>query len=285
MASKHPHWIAAAVAALALTAAATTAQAAPGLHTAAWTGQFTDYGASSWKSAWGVASSGTWGGSDLTGVSDPGAPGNGSALRVTYGAGSSADSCSDCPHPGGGQFYTDLKSAGLGGLAGSATLDLKYYARFPSGQDWGKAGKMPGLYGGAIGQESGGNHGNGWSTRYMWRGNSSAADNGEVYLYTPTNSGPTGYGVDLGLGSWKWTADNHWHSVEQLVNRTTGDVTVWYDGKQAYLGRHVASGIGSIPFSGVFFSTFYGGHDTTWGPKTTQHSYFADFSLSTSVQH
>ncbi|MEV7779521.1 polysaccharide lyase [Kitasatospora sp. NPDC088351] len=41
----------------------------------------------------------------------------------------------------------------------------------------------------------------------------------------------------------------------------------------------------SVPFGGVFFSTFYGGHDTTWGPTSTQHAYFADFSLLTTVQH
>jgi hypothetical protein len=47
----------------------------------------------------------------------------------------------------------------------------------------------------------------------------------------------------------------------------------------------IATGISSIPFSGVFFSTFFGGHDTTWGPKVAEDSYFADFSLSTSIQH
>ncbi|MGK4579425.1 polysaccharide lyase [Kitasatospora sp. HPMI-4] len=281
---------ASAVLAAALLTAGTADAAEPAGGTArangpAWSGQFTGYGSSSWRAAWGVAAEGSWGGSQLRAVTSPGAPGDGSALQVTYGAGSSANSCTDCPNPGGGQFYTDLKALGLAGLAGSATLDLKYYVRFPAGQDWGKAGKLPGLYGGRIGDESGGNHGNGWSTRYMWRGNSSAPDNGEVYLYTPTNSGPTGYGVDLGVGTWKWAPDGKWHSVEQSVNRGTGDITVWYDGRQVFAARKAATGIGSIPFSGVFFSTFYGGHDTSWGPKTTQHAYFADFSLSASVQH
>ncbi|MEZ0093441.1 discoidin domain-containing protein [Streptacidiphilus sp. EB129] len=251
----------------------------------AWTGQFTGFNSSAWKSAWGMASAGTWGFSDFQQIKDSSAPGDGSALQVTYGAGSSANSCGNCPNPGGGQFYTDLNSLGLGRLTTATTLDLKYHLKLPAGYDFGKAGKLPGLYGGQIGQESGGNHGNGWSTRYMWRGNSSAANNGEVYLYTPTNSGPTGYGVDLGLGDWKWAADGNWHTVEQMVNRSTGNVTVWYDGAQVASLSGVASGIGGIPFSGVFFSTFYGGHDTTWGPKTTTHSSFADFSLSTGPQH
>jgi hypothetical protein len=255
-------------------------------HASAWTGQFTGYGSSAWKSAWGWTATGSWGQGDVQVVKDSTAPGDGSALELSYGAGSSSPSCGDCPNPGGAQFYTRLSAlAGGSALAASSTLDLKYHLRFPSGYDWGKAGKLPGLYGGAIGQESGGNHGDGWSTRYMWRGTSGAPDNGEVYLYTPTNSGPTGYGVDLGVGDWKWPADGKWHTVEQLVNRRTGDVTVWFDGAHAATFAGTASGIGSIPFSGVFFSTFYGGHDTSWGPHVRTHSFFADFSLSTGVQH
>jgi hypothetical protein len=33
----------------------------------------------------------------------------------------------------------------------------------------------------------------------------------------PANSGRTGCAVDLGVGDWKWLADDR-HSVEQLVN-------------------------------------------------------------------
>ncbi|MBO1417530.1 polysaccharide lyase [Streptomyces sp. FH025] len=252
---------------------------------AAWTGQFRDYGTPQWKKAWGTADQGAWGGADFAAVNDPTAPGGGPVLQVTYGAGSSANSCTDCPNPGGGQFYTDLNTLGLSALAKGPALDLKYAVKFPVGRDWGKAGKLPGLYGGKIGEESGGNHGAGWSTRYMWRGANGSPDNGEVYLYTPTNSGPTGYGVDEGLGDWHFQADGRWHTVEQLVNRSTGDITVWYDGRQVHAAHGTASGIGSIPFSGVLFSTFYGGHDTSWGPATTQHAYFADFSLSAGVQH
>ncbi|MGW2251697.1 polysaccharide lyase [Kitasatospora sp. NPDC001660] len=38
-------------------------------------------------------------------------------------------------------------------------------------------------------------------------------------------------------------------------------------------------------FGGILFSTFYGGHDTSWGPTSTQQAYFADFTLSPAVQH
>ncbi|MER7673009.1 polysaccharide lyase [Kitasatospora sp. NPDC096128] len=268
------------------TSTSTATTTAPGPSgPVAWSGGFRGYGTPQWQHSWGVAAQGTWGAPDFGAVEDPAAPSGGPALRVTYGAGSSANTCTDCPNPGGGQFYTDLNALGLSALAQGPTLDLKYSVRFPAGRDWGKAGKLPGLYGGKIGQESGGNHGAGWSTRYMWRAAKGSPDNGEVYLYTPSNSGPTGYGVDEGLGDWHFQADDRWHTVEQLVNRSTGDITVWYDGRQVHAATGTASGIGSIPFGGVLFSTFYGGHDTSWGPASTQQAYFADFSLSAGVQH
>ncbi|MEV6008885.1 discoidin domain-containing protein [Streptomyces sp. NPDC051976] len=250
----------------------------------AWTGQFTGYGTTAWKAAWGMSDSSTWNLQNLKKITDSTAPGDGSALQVTYGAGSSSASCTNCPTQGGAQYYTDLSTMGMSALKQSRTLDLRYALKVPVGFDWGKAGKLPGLYGGTIGEESGGAHGNGWSTRYMWRGDT-APNEGEVYLYTPTSAGPTGYGVDLALGDWNWAADGAWHTVEQLVDRGTGDITVWLDGRQVTSLVGAATDIGSIPFSGVFFSTFYGGHDTSWGPAKTTHTFFADFSLSTSLQH
>lgn len=251
-----------------------------------WSGGFAGYGDAAWKAQWGYTSTGQFGQADLSAISDPTAPG-GTALQVYYGAGSSANTCKDCPSRGGGQFYQKLSDLGATGaaLANSTTLDLKYSIKLPAGWDFGEAGKLPGLYGGTIGQESGGTHGSdGWSTRYMFRNHGDAANAGEIYLYTPTNSGPTGYGVDY-FGNWNWTADGQWHTVEQLVNRQTGAVTVWFDGVQVLSAPGIATGISNIPFGGVFFSTFFGGHDTSWGPKKAEYAYFAAFSLSTTVQH
>ncbi|MFB9565359.1 polysaccharide lyase [Saccharopolyspora hordei] len=39
----------------------------------------------------------------------------------------------------------------------------------PTDRDFGRGGKLPGLYGGPPGQASGGEHGQAWSTRCMWR--------------------------------------------------------------------------------------------------------------------
>ena len=160
----------------------------------------------------------------------------------------------------------------LPAIANSNVVDLRYYFKFPTGRDWGKGGKLPGLYGGAEGAESGCTHGSGWSTRYMWRNGSQ----GEVYWYSV---GGSGCGADLGLGSWNWPADNQWHYVEQQVNLSAQTITVWLDGRQVY-GTGIST-VNQFHVSGLFFSTFYGGHDSSWGPQTDQLAYFANFALST----
>ncbi|MDJ0463988.1 polysaccharide lyase [Streptomyces sp. H27-C3] len=101
---------------------------------------------------------------------------------------------------------------------------------------------------------------------------------GEVYVYTPAGDG---YGKDIGLGAWNFSPDNKTHTIQQSVNRSTGKITVWYDNQQV-LSQNAAPGIGGIPFNGVFFSTFFGGHDTSWGPDHEEHAYFSNFAVGTS---
>ncbi|MCQ4040513.1 polysaccharide lyase [Streptantibioticus rubrisoli] len=246
-----------------------------------WTGTFDGFHGATWASSWGVDTSDghNWGWDQMQPVSDPD-PSKGTVLRVSYGQGSGAHSCyqsGDCPNPGGGQFYMDLNSMGRSDLADAPRLDLRYYVKFDSGFDFGRGGKLPGLYGGTPGSESGGNHdGSAFSTRYMWRDHPSTGA-GEIYFYSPTGSG---YGDDLGLGDWQWQGDGQWHAVEQQVDRTAGTVTVWLDGQQVFDQTGI-SGLDQIPFTGVFFSTFFGGSDNTWGPGHDENAYFADFRLST----
>ena len=277
-----------------VSAAADAKPAALGTSTVAtstvpvWTGTFDNFHSAGWNSDWGTISdteqcqgaSGSftcnWGYGNLQPVSDSTAPGGGQALKVTYPAPSGPPSCG-CGL-GGGQFYQDLTTNGQSALAQSPTLDLKYSYNFPVGFDFGKktAGKMPGLWGGGVpGCESGGQHcAQGWSTRYMWRGGSSSDPNGELYFYTASGSG---YGADLCLGNWTFPADGKWHSIEQLVNVQTGSITIWSDGKNVCQQTEPMPGANS----GVFFSTFHGGHDTSWSPSKTTTDEFADFTLST----
>src|SRR5262249_27928937 len=159
-------------------------------------------------------------------------------------------------------------------LADVPSLTLKYRLKFPTGFDWGRGGKLPGLFGGEIGQESGGNHGNGWAARDMGGGQRTPRA-GAGDFYSPARSG---LATDLGLSRWKFAADGRWHSIEQRVDRTAQTITVWYDNKQVFTTK--VTGISAIPFSGVFFSTFFGGHESRWGPRRTVHAFFSTFSVS-----
>jgi hypothetical protein len=229
-----------------------------------WSASFEGFPGAAWESSWGVVSGGQFGFDRMFAMT-------GGGLLVRYGAGSSAPSCTNCPTQGGGQFYTNVPS-----MATSRTLSLKYQLKFPVGHDFGRGGKLPGLYGGSPGEASGGNHGNAWSTRFMWRN----GNQGEVYFYSPDEEG---YGRDLGLGSWSYPADDAYHTIEQFVDRTRQTITVWFDGRQVF--TTAVSGISAIDFSGIFFSTFYGGHSTEWGPRVPSEARFRNFSLSTAIQH
>jgi hypothetical protein len=243
------------------------APAAPGVLAAGWTGTFNSFPSASWKSSWGYLSSGTFGLDRV--VNDAGGG------KVTFGRGSSAPSCTNCPTAGGAQFFTNLNSVGRSDYANGNVLSLRYELKFPAGHDFGKGGKLPGLYGGPPNQSSGGTHGNAWSTRFMFRN----GNKGEVYFYSPDGGG---YGKDLGLGRWTYPTDNQYHSIEQVVNRSAQTVTVYFDNRQVFSGS--VPGVRNITFGGIFFSTFYGGHSTEWGPSKTSYIWFRSFSLSNAKQ-
>ncbi|MDB5888198.1 MAG: polysaccharide lyase polysaccharide lyase family14 protein [Rhodocyclales bacterium] len=250
----------------------------------AWTGNFDGFNTPAWGNAWGVAVPGdvfSFGQNDegMSAFADPNSPDGHMVLKVSYKAHSTSRSGGG-PLPDGGQFYQDLNKVGRPDLANANIIHLRYYLRLGDTSDtfdFGRGGKLPGLWGGAQGQESGclGNANTSWSTRYMFRNGSNA----EVYDYDPGHSS----GNCGGNSYWgRWQADGKWHYVEQAVNRAAGSVSVWYDSVQVMRDQRIGSGYGAVPFRGVFFSTFYGGHSSNWGPGKDTASYFAKFAISTS---
>src|SRR2546423_9899758 len=156
-----------------------------------WVGTFDGFPGAGWAAAWGQSPQNAWGlGDTLVTVSDPTSPG-GAVLDARYGAHSSAHSCTNCPATGGGEFYTEFTGSGHPEWTTARTLDLKYHLRFPSGFDFGKGGKLPGLYGGKIGEESGGSPGN----RVFTPCNGGSGTGGGAF-YSPTGDG---VGQDLRL--------------------------------------------------------------------------------------
>ena len=157
---------------------------------------------------------------------------------------------------------------------------LTYQVRFPVGFQFVKGGKMPGLCGGQC--WTGSNNGpGGWSTRYMWRANGVA----EVLLSAATT---TGDGTDLfrTTGNWNWQADGLWHTIAQTVVMNTpdqadGSITVFYDGKQVAQQTGVtfrATG-DTDAIDSMMFTTFFGGHDSSWAPSSNQVIDWRDFAV------
>jgi hypothetical protein len=192
-------------------------------------------------------------------------------LTVTYPAGSSAPSAG-APY-GGAQ----LCEAFAGGGARDATLS--YDVRFPVGFQFVKGGKLPGMYGG-VQPFSGGRHSpKGWSMRLMWRADGAA----EVYGYI---SNSTGYGDAWGSGNFSFQADGQWHHVAEHIHLNTpgqsdGYVTLSYDGSTHVTQTGLDITMTDTPIDGLFFSTFYGGHDSTWSPSADMHLDFANVHAST----
>ena len=193
---------------------------------------------------------------------------SGNVLTVFYPKGSSAQSAG-APYGGTQICIPYAKNTGT-----DATLS--YWLRIPKGFQFVKGGKLPGIYGGVEPFSGGGHNANGWSMRLMWRTNGA----GEVYGYISTSSG---YGDDWGRGNFTWLADGQWHNVIEHVHLNTpgksnGWVTLTYNGKQVIDQIDLAITKTNTKITGLFFSTFYGGHDSSWAPRANEHIDFMNFS-------
>ena len=192
----------------------------------------------------------------------------GTYVEVCYPAGSSSPSSGQ---PGGAQ-------AELAAAAGPAlSYTLSYQLRFPVGFQWVKGGKLPGLCGGQC--WTGSNNGpGGWSARFMWRTGGAA----EVLLSDATT---TGYGTDLGRGSWSWLADGQFHTLTEQVTMNTpgqanGSITITYNGfSETFSGITFRATGDTDEIDSLIFTTFFGGHDSSWAPSATMDIDFADFTL------
>jgi hypothetical protein len=191
-------------------------------------------------------------------------------LTVSYPAGSSAPSAG--PPFGGAQECVPF-SAGPGD-----TLALTYSVRFPSGFQFVKGGQLPGIYGGHEPFSGGSHNPNGWSMRLMW----GSGGRGGIYAYTAKTAG---LGNAIGQGKFSWQADGQWHTVTERVTVNTpgaanGSVTLSYDGQQVIQQSGLDITDTNTPAAGLFFSTFFGGHDSSWAPTANESISFKNFSAT-----
>ena len=230
-------------------------------------------------------------------------PTKGQVLKVLYRAGSGPNSCftcipdlnvqpsCTCTTSGGAEFYGNFAK---GQVLQSAFLS--YWVRFgDSGApfDFGRAGKMPGMSGGIPVSGLNTTDGSGFSSREMWRPGICSGKNGELYWYgLPAGSSNID---DCGTGpAWSWPSPSNaqWHQVQMQIDMNTGantdaHIQIWYDQPPTGTPNIDRQGIGLIdrtkfPNNSVnqlMFSTFFGGHDNTWGPGSDVYAYFADFQI------
>jgi hypothetical protein len=191
----------------------------------------------------------------------------GGVLTVFYPAGSTA--------PSAGAPYGGAQDCLPGASGPKTSATLSYRVRFPVGFQWVKGGKLPGLYGGDEPFSGGAHTSNGWSLRLMWRSGGAA----EIYGYTANTSG---YGDDYQGGTF--LADGQWHTVSEHVQLNTSGVangvaTLAIDGAQVVTVNNLDITNTATPIGGLFFSTFYGGHDATWAPTAAMHVDFSAFTI------
>ena len=176
---------------------------------------------------------------------------------------------------------------------------------FADGFDFADGGKLPGLFGGSR-DSCKGCSGEGrtcFSSRLMWR----TGGQGEVYSYQP-------YNQDGGWSSWcrKYKNDNHkiicsdhgcgteigktssggfyfapkkWYRIREEVNlghvNQAGRISLWVDGHLKVNMNHIVlRRSSSVHIDGIFFSTFYGGNDRSYGRHGDTYAYFKNFKLT-----
>lgn len=200
------------------------------------------------------------------------------ALAFFYPKGSINPSNESAPKGGAG-FYIN------GRIPKNLTAAcLQYSVYFPEGFEFGKGGKLPGLYGGrnekgesASGCRAGGGD-FGFSTRYMWREEGA----GSLYAYLPGKSETCG--KYIGKGSWHFTPGK-WVQLEQEVVLNTpgkedGIVRVWVDGRQVIsLTDAVIREREDVAIDGVFFVSFFGGKEPEWASPRDQSAQFSGVKL------
>ncbi|KAJ6612786.1 hypothetical protein B0H10DRAFT_1952037 [Mycena sp. CBHHK59/15] len=182
-------------------------------------------------------------------------------------------------------------------------LTFGYSVMFPTGFQWNKGGKLPGIYGGdnattATTCSGGRRDPTCFSARLMWRPNGA----GELYTYLPDPSDPTfaanekicqipnsecnpNYGASISRGAFTFCAGN-WTTVSERVKLNTAGQA---DGELELFvgGESVINATGIIirdsdegRMRGIQMQTFFGGATADWASPADQEAYFADFSVA-----
>ncbi|KZS98335.1 hypothetical protein SISNIDRAFT_422157 [Sistotremastrum niveocremeum HHB9708] len=210
---------------------------------------------------------------------------NGPVLQVDYPAGSFSGAT-------GGAQFTSL----FNGSQPWQSMLVSYEVAFAAGFNFVKGGKLPGIRGGPEPDGcSGGSQPTGadcFTARLMWRTNGA----GEIYAYIP----PTGitcstskgqficnsdFGISIDRGSFTFPT-GQWSRVSLLVllndppSESNGYMGLYFNDVQAISqsGLQIRTA-DTVNATGLFFSTFFGGADSSWATPTDQHTYFRNMNI------
>ena len=162
-------------------------------------------------------------------------------------------------------------------------IRLSYRLQFVSPFDFVRGGKLPGMIGGE-GNTGGGipDGTDGWSARMMWRVDGAVVQ----YVYHPDQ--PESYGEDL-----PWTGEGvpllfqpgQWHEVVHEIRMNTpglndGSITCWLDGELALDAPNMRfRDVNDFAIDSMYFSTFFGGSNSTWATTSDETVLFDDFVI------
>jgi len=191
----------------------------------------------------------------------------GNGIRVDYPKGSVG------PGEGGAQWLLPLPAY--------EEMYLTYYVLFPIGWDGKKGGKLPGLVGGPEWPTGGKNvtGSNGFSARYMWRPDSKLV----IYLYHMDQPGTYGENFELyhNIETGKWIKFTQRIKMN-TVGKSNGEVQVWVNDEESLFLTNIRfRTVESVKVDKVYFSTFYGGNTSDWGPVKDESIYFDEFMIYT----
>ena len=96
-------------------------------------------------------------------------------------------------------------------------------------------------------------------------------------------------GIELGRGAFRFH-HHKWHKIRQEVhlNRNPGEkgyVKLWVDDHaEVHVTDIIMRDNTHFDIDGIFFSTFYGGGDSSWACPADTHTYYRNFRLSTDTK-
>lgn len=178
------------------------------------------------------------------------------------------------------------------------SVRLSYEIFFPADFNPIKGGKLPGLYIGPPGA-SGGNHvSNEASCRIMWRKNNLLGGfMAEAYVYDAVVQDPSYYAIPnqsldpvYGDSLWRGLVNfnkGSWNKVDMFIslNSVTSGGAI-PDGFLNLTINNVTESFGKLiwttsksTITGIIFTTFFGGSDTTWATIVDTSTYFKNVKL------